>query len=298
MRPALLLTWALSTIETVPPVTGLNERTVFIEITPTINGGERFRMQYTLYHPDGPGPFPVAVVNHGRSRDPGSQPVDRPTVLARELVARGYAVVAPMRRGFAGTPGNYMGNGCLDHGRMDGDRSLHLHDWDVTDEVFDLRAFIDAIVDLHEIDRSRIVMFSQSGGFTSTLGYMTAPRSGVLGYINFVGGGFDCVGRQDLSLGQAGEQLGGQVKRPGLWIYARQDSFVPAAAYHVMFDSFVAAGGDASWIELAPHIKEGHYMLGNKRAVSVWWPHVETFLRRLGLPTEVRYRVTTVPPNK
>ncbi len=303
-RLATLLFCSLSAIAPasalVLPVTGLNERTAFIEITPADGGGERIRMQYTLYRPDGPGPFPLALINHGRSRDPRSQPADRPVVLAREMVARGYAVVAPMRRGFAETLGRYQDNPCTYHRRIDADGLAHQREWDATEEAFDLHAFVNAVVGFREIDRSRIVLVSQSGGFTSTLGYMTTPRIGVLGYINFVGGGFsDCAGQDDLGLTrQAGAQLGRQVKRPGLWIYASRDSFVSARTYRVMFDSFVAAGGDASWIELDPPIEEGHYMLGDKRAVSVWWPHVETFLQRLGLPTEVRYRVTSRTANK
>lgn len=282
------------------PVTGLNERTGFVEIMPAHGGGERIRMQYTMYRPDGPGPFPLVLVNHGRGHDPRSQPADRPIVLARQIVARGYTVIAPMRRGFAETPGRYRHNPCADHRRIDAHGLGHLQDWDATEEAFDLHAFVNAIVGQREIDRSRIVMVSQSGGFTSTLGYMTTPRVGALGYINFVGGGFSrCAGKDDLVLTrQAGAQLGRQVKRPGLWIYARQDSFVSAATYRVMFDSFIAAGGDASWVELAPPIEEGHYMLGDERAVSVWWPHVEAFLHRLGLPTETRYRVVVGPVRK
>lgn len=275
------------------PVTGLNERTRFVQIVPGKGGGERIRMQYTVYLPDGPGPFPLVLVNHGTDSNPRMQPVDRPIVLAREMVARGYAVVAPMRRGFAGTQGRYQHNSCVEHRRIDVQGLGSSKDWSMTDEVFDLHAFINAIVGMPEIDRSRIVMVSQSGGFTSTLGYMTMPRSGALGYINFVGGGFSyCAGKVNLALAsQSGMRLGQKVQRPGLWIYARQDSFVSAATYRVMFNSFVSAGGKASWVELNPPIEEGHYMLGEDKAVSTWWPHVEAFLQSLGLPTHVRYKI-------
>ena len=123
---------------------------------------------------------------------------------------------------------------------------------------------------------------------------MMLPRSGAKGYINFVGGGFSyCAGKDSRDLARrAGASLGAQVRRPGLWIYARQDSFVSATTYRAMFERFVSAGGAATWVLLAPAIEEGHYMLGDDRAVPDWWPHVEGFLQRLGLPTEHRYRIS------
>ncbi|AOW12459.1 hypothetical protein LPB72_08500 [Hydrogenophaga crassostreae] len=250
-------------------------------------------MPYTLFLPDGPGPFPLIVFNHGVSIDPRSQATARPLVLARQMVARGYAVVAPMRRGFAQTQGSYRYNYCVYHRGIDVDGLGTEKDPGMTDETFDLHAFVNEIVGLREVDRSRIVLVSQSGGFAPVLGYMTMPRSGALGYINFVGGGFSyCARKDNLALArQAGAALGQKVKRPGLWIYSRQDSFVSAATYRVMFDRFVSVGGEATLVELNPPIDEGHYMIGEEKAVSTWWPHVEGYLRHLGLPTEVRFVV-------
>lgn len=266
------------------PETALNERTGSVRIVPSKGGGERIRMQYTLYQPDGLGPFPLVVFNHGVSSDPRTQAAARPLVLARQLVTRGYAVVAPMRRGFAQTQGSYRYNFCVYHRGIDVDGLGAEKDPGMTEETFDLHAFVNEIVGLRQVDRSRIVLVSQSGGFSSVLGYMTMPRSGALGYINFVGGGFSyCAGKDNLALArQAGAGLGQRVKRPGLWIYSRQDSFVSAATYRVMFDRFVSVGGKASWVELAPPIEEGHYMLGEERAVSTWWPHVEAFFATPG----------------
>lgn len=292
IAPLLVLTLSLaaSAADLLPHTAAYKERLGSIRIQPPNGGGEPIRMQYTLYMPDGPGPFPLVVVNHGRSRNPRTQSRDRPWVLADLMVMRGYAVVAPMRRGFAGSGGRYTRNGCVEHRRIDKTGPGYEQALGTSEEVIDLHAFLNEIVRLREIDRTRILMVSQSGGFTSTLGYMTMPRPGVLGYINFVGGGFTyCGGRDDLVMARAGgRQLGAQVKRPGLWIYANQDSYVSAASYRVMFDSFVAAGGKATWALLDPPIEEGHYMLGRPAAVATWWPPVEAFLKELGLPTEER----------
>jgi dienelactone hydrolase len=273
--------------------TNLNERVEEISIVPAPGGGERINMSFTSYRPDGPGPFPLVIVNHGQSSNPRTQARDRPIVLARELVARGYAVVAPMRRGFAETPGTFLSNPCVIHRRIDKDGLGWLSHLDSTGEVFDLHAFVNAIVARPYVDRTRLLLVSQSGGLTSTLGYMTTARASVRGYINFVGGGFFRCGREhrpDMSRA-AGQELGPAMRGKGLWIYATQDSFVPAAEARVMFDSLIATGARTHWIELAPPIEEGHYMIGEFRAVPTWWPHVESFLNELGLPTERRYRV-------
>lgn len=274
------------------PVTAVNEEVGYLPVRPATGGGAQFPMQYTLYKPDGPGPFPLVVVNHGQTRNPRAQPRDQPRVLAFQFVARGYAVVAPMRRGFAGTPGSYRSNYCVDSRHLDKQGRGNQQSWDFTEETFDLHAFINQIVGRPDVDRSRMLMVSQSGGFTSTLGYLTAPRSGLRGYVNFVGGGFiSCDGSKGSESRAAGAELGPRVRREGLWIYAKRDSFVSAASARVLYDAFVRSGGRAQWLELDPPIEEGHYMLGDFRAVATWWPHVEAFLRKLEMPTDVRFRV-------
>lgn len=70
-------------------------------------------LEATLFKPDGPGPFPLVVFNHGKNAgDLHQQPRSRPLAFAREFVRRGYAVIAPNRQGFAGSGGTYRQEGC------------------------------------------------------------------------------------------------------------------------------------------------------------------------------------------
>ena len=70
-------------------------------------------LETTIFKPDGTGPFPMIVFNHGKlPGDSHSQPRNRPLALAREFVRHGYVVVVPNRRGFAGSGGDYAGSGC------------------------------------------------------------------------------------------------------------------------------------------------------------------------------------------
>lgn len=70
-------------------------------------------LETTLYKPDGDGPFPVAVINHGKSpANTRFQGRYRPAIAARYFLHRGYAVVVPMRQGFSRSGGSYIGGGC------------------------------------------------------------------------------------------------------------------------------------------------------------------------------------------
>src|SRR5579859_7702194 len=57
-----------------------------------------------LFVPDGPGPFPAILWNHGSERYPGPYL----PALARPFVAAGYVFFAPFRRGQGTSPGPYI----------------------------------------------------------------------------------------------------------------------------------------------------------------------------------------------
>ncbi|WP_053063728.1 alpha/beta hydrolase family protein [Caballeronia mineralivorans] len=73
-------------------------------------------LQVTVYMPSGPGPFPLAVMNHGStsSEPPAQQPRYHLTFSAYYFLSRGYAVAMPMMRGYAGSGGYLSKHGCDD----------------------------------------------------------------------------------------------------------------------------------------------------------------------------------------
>jgi carboxymethylenebutenolidase len=58
------------------------------------------------YHPDGRGPFPTIIWNHGSEKNPGGGP--QFDSVAAVFVPAGYAVFAPVRRGQSGSQGMYI----------------------------------------------------------------------------------------------------------------------------------------------------------------------------------------------
>ena len=75
--------------------------------------GKQASLQTTVFRPNGPGPFPLLIINHGKEAgEPRYQQRDRFIFMATAFVKRGYAVMVPMRRGFADSTGRYADYGC------------------------------------------------------------------------------------------------------------------------------------------------------------------------------------------
>jgi carboxymethylenebutenolidase len=59
-----------------------------------------------LFKPDGAGPFPTLIWNHGSEKDPASKP--QFDEVANVFVPAGYVVFAPVRRGHSDSQGPYI----------------------------------------------------------------------------------------------------------------------------------------------------------------------------------------------
>ena len=66
----------------------------------------RLTLVGVVYKPDGPGPFPTVIWNHGSEKTPGSS--RQFDAVADIFVPAGYAVVAPSRRGHDSSEGAYI----------------------------------------------------------------------------------------------------------------------------------------------------------------------------------------------
>src|SRR5690242_18299940 len=80
-----------------PPIT----RSVGSETAVSIGGGP-YALQGDLLFPEGAGPFPAVVYNHGSEEDPSLQRMHR---TATWFIDNGFAVLFPYRRGTGGSEG-------------------------------------------------------------------------------------------------------------------------------------------------------------------------------------------------
>src|SRR3954467_2630411 len=126
----------------------LNEHVILI---PAGKGG-RAMMETTVFQPNGPGPFPLLIINHGKDAGaPNLQPRDRFIFMATAFVKRGYAVMVPMRQGFADSSGRYADHGC----------NMTANGYSQAEDV---RATIEYARTLPWVDGERIIVAGQSYG--------------------------------------------------------------------------------------------------------------------------------------
>jgi len=234
------------------------------------------KLQVTLMLPDGAGPFPLAVLNHGKEvGDPHLAPRYRSVYVARYFLSRGYAVAMPMMRGFAGSGDTFDAQGC--DAQASGLSQAH-----------DIRAVIDALRELPEIDGKRIVVSGQSMGGWNTLALGSLNVPGVRGLMNFAGGRglARCQHLQD-DLAQGAARYASQTQIPSIWFYGDNDKVFPPNIWHAMFDQYHAKGGDVELVAYGTFGKDAHSFLAYPEATAIWMPRVDTFLKRIGMPYAV-----------
>jgi dienelactone hydrolase len=132
------------------------------------------RLEAYLFKPQGQGPFPLVVYNHG-SR-PGDERSERPFLfIARFLVPAGYAVLVPERRGYGKSEGKTFAE---EIGSDRGPRFVARLDA----EAKDVLAAVDDIVRQpgSSIDAKRIAIMGWSfGGIVTTLAAGASDRFSV-----------------------------------------------------------------------------------------------------------------------
>ncbi len=142
----------------------------------------KYTLEGMIYKPQGIGPFPALIWNHGSEKTPGWQPE-----LAAFYNSKGLVFFVPHRHGHAGSPGEYIvdiNNKLLEkykgHEEEAWKQMAPLHDVvnaDVAAEVEWLKA-------RPYVDKSRIIMSGVSYGGIQTL--VSAEKGmGVRGFVSF-----------------------------------------------------------------------------------------------------------------
>ena len=237
-------------------------------------------LETSIYKPDGPGPFPMIVFNHGKNRgDSHEQSRSEPLSLAREFFRRGYVVVAPNRRGFAHSGGAYAQHGC----------DILSNGWE---QAADIAATVDFMSRQPYVDAQHIVVAGVSHGGLATMAYGANAAPGVRALINFSGGL-----RQDACTDWQGDltraygAYGEHARVPSLWLYGANDSLWPALLIPKMFATYTANGASARMVDVGVYKHDSHCLPEDRDGVNIWWPPVKAFLARAGMPTGIKYRV-------
>ncbi len=255
---------------------GLINQSLHIEATIE---GRRATLEAVMIRPDGPGPFPLAVLSHGSPRDGKERAAMSPLALlpqATVFARRGWAAVSVMRRGYGGSSGPAVeGTGpCNNPDYLASGRR----------SAADLRAVIGQLSANPLIDASRIISVGISAGGFASVALTAAPPPGLLAAISFAGGRGsvrpDEVCQED-RLVEAFRRFGQSSRLPTLWIYAENDHFFGPGLARRFHAAFTGAGGRAEFIGAPASGDDGHHLF--RRGIDAWTPWVDRFLDDLGL---------------
>jgi dienelactone hydrolase len=241
--------------------------------------GERLLMHAVLLRPAGPGPFPLAVINHGSSQSSMLRAEFTPSLyehVSRWFLERGFAVILPVRPGHGETGGPFF----EDQGRCE-DPDYIKAGIAAADSI---HAAIDYLIAQPFIRKSGVIVAGQSAGGWGGLALASRNPPAVRAIINFSGGRggrVDGLPDNNCSPGRlvaAAGEFGRSARVPTLWLYAENDSFFSPALSKGMADAFQTAGGAAEYHLLPPFMTDGHVFIEDGDAAPLWTPILDRFL--------------------
>lgn len=236
-----------------------------------------------FYDSDAAKPYPVLVLNHGRSpyREERARPGRmRMTPISTWFARMGFLVAVPTRVGYFSSGGDDVENSgpCANKNYPPVYAASAAQTLQVLQKLRSRR----------DVARDRAVFVGQSfGGTTSiTLAAMNPP--GVDAAINFAGGGggnprklHQPCGRRQLK--QLFSDYGKTARVPTLWIYSENDKYFGDGLPREWFQAYRAAGGIGEFRQFPPFGDDGHRLFD--RGFDAWRTHVLRFLRANGYPS-------------
>ena len=223
--------------------------------TDLLEDGHPIRLETVIFKPPGPGPFPLAVFNHGsigRNATPG---VAKQTWVSLEVAdflnKQGWLVAFPQRRGRGRSDGFYdeeLGS------FGDSDRALRGADRALTD----MDAIVAVLRRQQDVAPGPVLIGGHSRGGVLSVAYAGMHPEQTLGVVNFVGGWLDERSPAAEQVNQALFERGACSGRPTIWLYGQGDIFYSIAHSRRNFAVFERAGGQGRFIAFDAPSDVGH----------------------------------------
>ncbi|WP_415487225.1 alpha/beta hydrolase family protein [Acetobacter sp.] len=233
-------------------------------------------LETTLLLPHATGPFPLAIIVDGANAISAKNHGARAsyTYLAGYFLSRGYAVFVPMPRGFAGSEGALISDGC--ELAATGERNAD-----------DIRTVSEAITTLPNIDANRVVTAGISFGGWVQMAMATKPIPNTKAQLLFfpVIHVSSCHNDYDRLIAGAAE-LGTRSKLPTLWVQGENDSLVPTEVWKKMFAAYRSGNPNASLVDVPPFQTDSHAMLNDPDGLKPWITQADALLSHVGLPSK------------
>ncbi|AVQ80998.1 MULTISPECIES: alpha/beta hydrolase family protein [unclassified Variovorax] len=253
-----------------------------IERVPTgmFEHGEQITLEMVTFKPDGPGPFPTLVFNHGSTGIGNDPSVFTSTVtspaLAKHFNDRGWMVVFPQRRGRGKSGGIYDEGFEPDRSQYSDDPQYALPGFEHA--LVDVACVVEHLLARPDVNREHLMIGGHSrGGFLALAS--AASRPDLFGAVlNFVGGWVAENGPASEMINTAIARRGAKFSGPSVWLYAENDPFYSVAHSQKSFNAFLLAGGQGQFhaLDTRPG-QDGHHILS---LTDLWGPVVDGFLDR------------------
>lgn len=258
------------------------ERSTVRVPTPFVEGGAPVTLEMVIYKPEGTGPFPTVVFNHG-STGIGNNPVLfkdtwAPERLARWFTQRGWLVAFPQRRGRGQSDGLYDEGFTPGREHYSCDPPLALAGFDHA--LADIDAAVAWLQKDPAVDTMHMEIAGQSRGGILAIAYAGSHPGVFRGAINFVGGWMSdqCPNSTADAINPVSFRRGAAFSRPTLWLYGEKDSFYAIAHSRKNFEAFTAAGGKGTFETYALESGlNGHMLIAQQ---GLWGPAVEAYLAK------------------
>jgi len=251
-------------------------------------------LEALMVRPSDPGPHPLALINHGAPRNGGDRRKMSPRDMlpqAREFARRGWTTVLVMRRGYGDSGGGF------DEDARACSRFPDFYGSGV-ESAKDLRAAIEYLATLPEVDASRIISVGRSAGGFATVALTANPPAGLVAAISFAGGRGSPAKDEVCNapyLIDAFRDFGKKSRVPMLWVYAENDHFFSPQLASQFHRAFTSAGGKAQLIRAQPFGDDGHRLF-SEAGIPLWTPMVDDFLKSQNL--DLRKTPAAPPPGK
>lgn len=238
-------------------------------------------LEMTLLFPDGTGPFPLVVFNHGDMELDSPNVRDkqrfRDMIVAREFLYHGIAVAFPSRQGVG------FSEGALQNHFSTNDAAPL---YKAKAQSADIVPAIDYLKSRKEIDPGRIILSGQSAGGYCAMYLASINIPGVIGVVNFSGGrtnnktasGGPEYRNQMMIDGFA--EVGKTAQVPVLLVFAENDSRYSANTIKSSQDAFVSAGGKSTLLLLPPIAGDGHFVF---HLPQLWRAALGKYLGDIGI---------------
>lgn len=244
--------------------------------------GRPVKLETLVFKPEGTGPFPLAVVNHG-STGAGTDPSLFGETWSNDWFAdvlnqRGWMVAFPQRRGRGQSDGTYDEGFSADRWKgYSCDTKTSLKGADRAAE--DLHAAVTALRKRPDVSDHPVLLAGQSRGGMLSIAYAGRHPKHIAGVVNFVGGWMGELCENAAIINQTLSRQGAGLKTPTLWVYGADDLFYSIDHSQKNFLAFVEAGGTGSFEEVAVRGRNnGHWVMAKP---PLWEGLVGDYLDRL-----------------